>query len=184
MTDLKNIILNKISQGEIQPTSAWYFITRDYILYILTGLSILLGSLAVSSVLFQIVFESGPGTAMRPGPVVTLKAYMYTIPWLWLVLFVILVLAAWLNYRHTRGAYKQHNIYIVAVVLLVSALGGVMLFKSGMAQIFESHMRSHVPAYGSYIDMRDMKRIEYFDRNNLGTPPRPPHMQRVLAPSR
>ncbi len=164
MDNLKNNILNKIKDGEIKQTSSWYFLTRDYFFYTLTALSIVFGSIAVSSILFQSITEH-----MRPLRAVSSERelwvnFLQTAPYIWLIILSILVLVAWINYKHTKRAYKRHNILIVSLVLLLSCIGGGILFSSGRAATLEQHMRKNIPLYNSEIERRQSVRDKFIER--------------------
>lgn len=184
MTDLKNTILNKIKTGEIQQTSRWYFITRDYVFYVLTVVTTVFGALAVSSILFQTLREHAPRVHHLPRDLSYLKSFMETMPWIWIVAFILLTVVAWFNYKHTARSYRHHNGLVVAVVLVVSLVGGVGLFKVGVAKHMEDTMRKHIPAYRLDVERREQMRERFIEerreRGGRGDQSTGPRTQRAL----
>lgn len=161
MTELKNTILKKITEGEIKQTSRWYFVTRDYVFYFVTAFTAFLGSLAVSSVLFQTLIEHTPRVRHLPKDASYVRSFMETMPWIWIVALIVLVTLAWFNYKNTSRAYRHHNALIVALVLVVSLIGGLVLFKAGVAKRFEDRMRIHVPVYRIDVERREQLRQRF-----------------------
>lgn len=134
MNDLKQKLINQIKKGEIKQTSRWYFMTKDYVFYCATAIAVLLGSVAVSSILFQAVTEYW--VPLRAVPVDTKLFFIVTktIPFVWVFALIVLIVLAWLNFKNTARAYRHHNMLIVAGTIIFSLVGGVGLFLSGQAE--------------------------------------------------
>ena len=163
MNDIKNNILHKIQSGEIQQTSRWYFITRDYVFYVLTGFTAILGALATSSILFQLLIEHAPRVKHLPRDASYLKSFYEVMPWVWVGVFVLLIVIAWFNYRHTSRAYRHHNALIIAVMCLCSLVGGFVLFKTGVSSHVERELRNRVPMYHQDVERREELRKHFLE---------------------
>jgi len=182
MTDLKNSILHKIKEGEIQQTSRWYFVTRDYVFYVVAILTTVLGALATAALLFTMLEEHAPHVRDLPRGEYW-RSFFDTMPWVWFGLFILLGILAWLNYKNTRRAYRQHNTLVVSVVLLLSVLGGAVLFELGVGRKLEEGARRHVPMYEQRAEYRENMRATLLKRHQervgqdgLPDRPLPPHL--------
>jgi hypothetical protein len=52
--DIKKTVLDKVKDGKIAQKSKWYFLTKDYIFWLMAILSTVLGGLAFSTIIFQL----------------------------------------------------------------------------------------------------------------------------------
>ena len=159
MKDFKDNILQGITSGEIKAQSKWRFLAHDYFFWFLTGISTLLGALALSSILHRIAVEQVP-LAPHLRNLETIPVFIQTLPFLWLVVLAVLGLAAWFNFKKTSKAYR-HQLLALLGMMLISMLLGVGLFAAGVGSTVDSEIRNRVPAF----EKQRIKRQEI--RNNF-----------------
>ncbi len=162
MNNLKEKVLNKIKKGEVKKRPLIYFMSKNYFFWFMFILSIVLGAVAFSSFIIHFIIEPGPWHKLvlkKGGFYYVFKA----LPLLWLVIILVFTLAAWLNFKHTERAYRQHNFLIVLVSIVMSMLLGLLLFFSGIGRNLDLRMRKLLPGYEKYHKERMESRRKFLE---------------------
>ena len=93
-------VLEKIKKEEIKPEAKWKFLLKDYFVWALFALSIIVGALAVSVIIFGIkISDWGMYDKLAGGPV---KFLIMTLSYFWLLIFVAFISVAYYNLKHTK----------------------------------------------------------------------------------
>ena len=163
MKDFKNKIIEGIKKGEIRAESRWRFLAHDYFFWGLTGLSGILGSLAVASILHKMMVEQiAPLRGVRLAE--QAPVFIKTLPFIWICLFVLLILVAWFNYKKISKSYRRHNGLVIAGVVIGSLLLGGLLFGAGVGKKIDQKMRDHVPVFQKEHTRREGLRKDFLDK--------------------
>ena len=145
MKDLSQDILNKIKKDHIKPLSKLHFVLRKSFIWTMFGLSVLIGGLAVSGIIFHVnevdwdVYDK-----FRDN---TPSFLMMVIPYFWLIVMAVFLFAAIYNMKHTSGGYKYGTFIILGISLLASLIIGVILFYSDINEPMEENLMPNVPLY-------------------------------------
>ncbi len=180
MKDFKDNIIQGIKSGEIRPESRMRFLAHDYFFWILTGISVVLGGVATASIIYKVVVEQ-----VRPlrgiGGAEAVPVFFQTAPYIWILVLLVLVLAAWFNYKKTSKSYRRHNGLIIAGVVILSLLFGIGLFAAGAGAKVDDQMRKRVPVFKKEMERREKIRDRFIqerrerlqNRTDQNRPPRP-----------
>lgn len=149
MNNVSKKILDKIEKEHIKPTPKWQFVAMHALMFILFGLSILLGSIAVSVSLFKIFASDWAIVPRLPGgPFIVL-------PYLWFLLFGIMMLVASFIFEKTEQGYK-HKLWVVAIASIALSIAiGSILFAIKLGEGVENGLRENFKPYREYIEMRE-----------------------------
>lgn len=138
-------MLNKIEEKKIAPKPKWQFLARDYSVWALSAISLIIGSLAFSVILFMVRNNDWEVYGYMNDSL--LKFTLLTLPYLWIVFLGLFIAAAHYNYKHTRHGYKHNLPTIVAGSVFISILVGAVLFNIGVGQAIDNVFTEKVPYY-------------------------------------
>jgi len=163
MTNLKKQILENIKREGITPTSKFYFITRNYFFWLLFAVSVIVGAVSFSSILFQwVVLGELTGNVHYSVP----SLFIEFIPLFWLGLVVLFTTSAWYNVKQTNAPYKKENAVVVLSSILFSLLLGLLLFKTGFAHNLDAAMKTHVEPYRSFSEKQLERAAVIMEKKN------------------
>ncbi|MDD3190120.1 MAG: hypothetical protein PHI66_00270 [Candidatus Pacebacteria bacterium] len=147
--DLSASILEEIRGKKIQPKSRWRFILREYVVWLVFFVNIFFGSLSVAVVLYLVgVSDWGLYHMLGNNP---LGLVLVTLPYFWLLAFLIFLLVAYYYYEHTKTGYRYGFIKIVLLNILLSFVLGAGLYAIGAGEQAEIEFARRAPFY------KDMK---------------------------
>ncbi len=152
MTDknLSQKVLETIKNKHIKPKPRWEFLLKNSAIWTVFVLSILVGSLASSVIIFLLRHDPS-ATALAAHP---LKDLMLKIPYFWIVILVIFLLIAFYNAKHTKRGYRYNSYLIIIISILVSFILGVGIYVTRGAEKIEDSFYKKIPAYRQITDQR------------------------------
>lgn len=148
--NITNQVLEKIK--DIKPKPRWQFLLRDYSVWILGAVSLILGSLSFSVVLFMLVNNDWDIYAQLSNSFV--KFLFTTLPYFWLVFLILFLLVAYYNFKNTKKGYKFPFYKISLLSIFSSMFIGMLLYNFGVAQVIEDSFNSRVPYYQDFFNTR------------------------------
>jgi len=154
MKNLKKDILGKIKKEKIQPIPRVIFFLKNFGFWGLFGASILVGAAALSLIFFSF-FSVDRELFGRPhfpifGMAIT-TAFLF-----WLVLFLLLFLAAIFGIRHTREGYKISTTHLLSGNLMASfVLATGFLFFGGSEEI-EEFFAMRAPMFSHFEGQKEI----------------------------
>ncbi len=152
MNSISEKVLQAIKEQHIAPKPRWRFFLQRWTIWATAGLSVLIGSVAFSVMLFRLVNSDWEVLElMEQSP---LEHLVETLPLVWLIVLVLFVWLAYYNARHANGAYKYHAYWVVIGSILVSlGLGGIM-YSVGLAPQVEDFVYNQLPWMGRMHEQR------------------------------
>jgi hypothetical protein len=147
--DLAAKVFGRIKDEKIAPRSRWHFVLHNYTLWALWGVSIIVGALAVAANIF--VFANFGWQLYAATHNSFMGFVLDYLPYLWLVTLCIFVFIAYENMRHTKRGYRYPLWVIVAVSILASGFGGVMLYTAGVGQFVDSTIGKRIPLHRPFV---------------------------------
>ncbi len=158
--DIKDKIIKDIKEKDIKPTSKIYFTAKNILFWGFFIISVFVGSMAVSAIIFLIQINDW---GMYRHVSNTLPGFVFqTLPYFWIVLFIIFIIIGYFNFRNIKGAYKIQKIFLITLIL--SVLFGVGLSKARMGMFLDDEFRERIPMYK---EMR-VKQFRMWDRPEKG----------------
>jgi len=145
MDNLGDKVLRKIKEECICPKPRWQFLMKDYFIWFLFLVALLLGSLAFCVVLYVLSVNDWD-----------LYQYLHTslvghilisIPYIWIIFLAIFVLIAHYNFKHTKSGYRRETYFVVGLSVAGSLFLGVFLYILGTGEKIEDFVETSVPMY-------------------------------------
>lgn len=159
MSKLKEQVLQDIKKNGLQPTSKFYFVTRNYFFWLLFVVSVIVGAFAFSSILFALLLNQEYWNAL---PFFSKSSlFIQSVPFFWLGLLALFTASAWFNFKRTDGAHRRENATVVLASILFSMLLGVLLFRIGIAEHVQNMFNTHFTSYRVTNELRLERQAEF-----------------------
>ena len=143
--DFSKEILEKIKKEQIKPKSKWRFVAKDYVVWLVFAVSIVLGALSFSVILH--FWEINDWDAYYRVNDNFLAFALLTMPYFWLICFTLFICIAYLYLRHTNTGYRLEFAKIVLWNLALSFIFGSVLYSIGLGRQAESEFAKRAPLY-------------------------------------
>lgn len=147
-------ILRAIEEKHINPQKRWVFTFKNYLFFGFFVSSVIVGSLAVSTIIFLLTdYDWQLSNALNQG---FLSQIFWILPYFWLVVFLLFIVSAYYTFRSIKGGYK-YAIYLVALISAsLSVVFGSILFFAGVDSQVHEFFSANVPFYDSCVcDKKD-----------------------------
>jgi hypothetical protein len=160
--ELSQKILEKINQEKITPKPKWTFLLKDYFFWILGISSLLIGALA-TSVIVYILVNSNWDLIKHSSQ--SLSKYVFlSIPYLWVICFLIFIFSAYFNLKNTKKGYRYALATIIIFTFLFSVLMGTIFYGLGLGHFINKTLTRNIPPYQKLI----MKKEKGFNQPERG----------------
>jgi hypothetical protein len=136
-------INTEIKEKNLQPTSRWFFRVKNLSLWIPGILSIIIGALAVSSLIFGI--DHG---GVRYAPFLDtsfMVLALKTLPYIWIVLSFIFAWITVRTLRITRHGYRYKAATLVLASALISIVLGGLGYVAGIGRYIDTQLAVTAP---------------------------------------
>jgi len=149
MKNISNEVLKKIKDNNIKPKPLWYFITKNYFIWSVFGISIILGSFAFSMVLFIIKQLDWDIYHYMGGSF--LSTVFVSLPYLWLIFLILFTGIAYYNFIHTKRGYRFKFMSVLLMSLIISIILGTGLYFNGFSERLENIFSEKIPYYNRLV---------------------------------
>ncbi|MDX9970569.1 MAG: hypothetical protein RBS56_01530 [Candidatus Gracilibacteria bacterium] len=155
MNNLSEKIIEKIEKDGIFPKPKWEFLLKDTVLWVSFVLSVLMGAVSISVILFFVktgdldIYESVYGSVF--------SAVAGVIPFFWVLLLLGFSIIAFLNFKFTDRGYKMKYVYVFLTSIFLSLTIGALFFQSGMAKWFHGQLTDRLPFYDIFQPRHELK---------------------------
>ncbi len=146
---LKDSVIGRLAAENVTPRSRWFFRSRECVVWFLWLLSVLIGSLVVGVLLFLMTYRQ---YALYEATHDSFLSFLIsTLPFLWIVTFLALVLTAIYNLRHTKRGYRYPLWTLMLTSVALSGVGGALLHVSGQGYALDRYLGEQLAAYTSEV---------------------------------
>jgi hypothetical protein len=149
----KNIsdqILDKIKN--VKPKPRWQFLFKDYMVWFLASLALVVSSLSFAVVLYMMIDNDWDVYTSISNSL--LEFVFLTLPYFWLLFLGIFILIAYYYFRHTKKGYKFSLSKIFLASLIINILMGTFLYNIGVGKTIDNVVSQKVPFYKELINRR------------------------------
>jgi len=152
MGKISKKVIEKIEKENIKPTGRWSFVLKNSFLWSLFGLNILFGSLGFAISIY--LFESSDILNLILSVNDLIQILVLAIPTVWILLTVMFLIVAYLNFRYTERGYilsfkKMFLINLLAILIL-----GSILHILGVSERLNRVFSESFTTYNQSIDPR------------------------------
>ncbi|MCF7905734.1 hypothetical protein K9L63_00895 [Candidatus Gracilibacteria bacterium] len=152
---LSESVLKKIQKENITPTGRWYFIFKNIGFWAVFNLSVLLGAVGVSVIIFAVLETDFDLFSHLRGSGWSL--WLSLLPIFWLIFFVTFSGVALWGMQHTRKGYRIPTFRLLGLNLILSIVLGFVFYNVGGAEKFETIFAENVPLYKSFHQRRNTR---------------------------
>ncbi|MDD3711440.1 MAG: hypothetical protein PHP37_02475 [Patescibacteria group bacterium] len=135
-------IIEKIEKDKLSPKPKWSFLLKNYTVWFFGILSVLLGAISFSLIIY--LFRAGDGLVSGNFGGSFWEIFLAIIPLFWLIFLAIFTFIAYLNIKHTRKAYKYSPLFILVSGIFISIALGSTLFMLGVSQKFDDLLGKNI----------------------------------------
>ena len=135
---IKMKVLDLIENDKIKQTSKLYFSIKDSTFWLLCFISIILGSVAFSVIIFNFANSEAELYQMTSDSLFDFILDMT--PYLWIFLFTAFAFIGYENFRYTSKGYRYSFYFILVMSLTLSVTGGVILHLVGVSEYVDKNM--------------------------------------------
>ncbi|MDD5749753.1 MAG: hypothetical protein PHO91_03135 [Patescibacteria group bacterium] len=140
---------------EKKPKPRWHFLIKDYVIWFLGLISLLLGSLALAVVFYTLI--NNDWDIYREISNSFLKFIIITLPYFWFTFLALFILAAYYNFKNTKKGYKFPFYKVILLNIFFSLIFGFLFYSLGLAHKVEDSFNRDFPLYNEMFNQR--KRI-------------------------
>lgn len=145
MKNISDEIFKKIKDNNIKPKPRWHFLTKNYFIWLMFGFSVLLGSLTFGIILFMITQLDWDVYHYLGDSFLT--TVFISLPYLWLIFFILFIAVAYYNFIHTKRGYRFRFISILFISLIISAILGTGFYYNGFSEKLDNIFLEKIPYY-------------------------------------
>lgn len=144
-TDMRLSVLSRIEHEQMRPKSKWFFQSTRCIIWIFWITTIIVGSIAVAELIYISMHSGIEFFEMTHG---SLAAFVLdSLPFVWLIAFLSMVVLAFYNMRKTQRGYKYPLWQIIGSSILFTVGGGAVLYAVGVSAMLDSAIDKRMPGY-------------------------------------
>jgi len=145
MKDVSKNALQKIKQEKVRPYPKWHFVFKRSVIWTLFCFSILTGSIAAGIAIFQL--KSAEWDIYKHLSHSFLECTLLIIPYFWLFFMIGFTGFAYYYFRSTGQGYKYNTLWVVLGSIVLSIIGGGILFTTEAPEKIETIFEDEVPFY-------------------------------------
>jgi hypothetical protein len=147
--DVSEKTLKIIEEKNINPQARWRFLLKDYFFWLLFGLSVIVGAMAVSAVIFMLTVNDWDiyeylGRSLP-------EHILISMPYLWITVLLAFLALAFYNFKYTRRGYRYEIRLIIFGSIVLSLIFGLAFFLAGLGEQIHNIFMSQVPFYNNLI---------------------------------
>jgi len=138
-------LINKIKSRGIKQKPRWYYIIENIIFWGIFSLSIILGGISFSIILYAI--GESDFNLLRNLSSPGIRSFISFLPFIWILFLGICLTIAALGIRNTKKGYRYSLLWILGINILLSILFGLLFFYTGGGQKIEEIFAKRIPIY-------------------------------------
>lgn len=142
---LSQRVLEKIKEKKIMPKPRWEFLLKDYVIWGLGILCLLVGSLAMAVMIYMI--QNNNWDLYKYVSDSLLGFVFATLPYFWIVILALFILAADYNLKHVKGGYRYRLPAVVVASIIICGFLGTLFYNFGLGRIIDNAFTTNLPVY-------------------------------------
>ncbi len=151
MKNISQDVLEKIKDKHIAPKPKWQFTAKNIAMWSAFGVSVAIGSLAFSAVLYRVTAEDwGIYQHLGRGPV---PHFFMSLPYIWILAVVACGVLAIYNFKHTKRGYCHKPVLVIVSSIVVALVGGTILFVVGFGDHVDRQLSERKMFLGPKMQM-------------------------------
>lgn len=153
--DISEKTLKKIEEENITPKARWRFLLRDYSIWLFFAISVGVGALAVSTIIFMLTSNDWDIYEYLDRSL--FEHIFVSMPYFWILILLSFILVAYADFKYTRRGYRYEMYLIILGSVVMSLLLGLVIFFSGFGESVHNIFMEQVPFYNNLVsDKREV----------------------------
>lgn len=141
----KDKLLARIKHDQLEPKPRWQFLLKNYTLYVVGVLSLLIGSAAVSVMIY--LFKFNDWHLYGQTKTGFWEFFILTLPYFWFIFLALFILIVYYNLKHTQKGYRYPGILLVVASIALSIILGTVFFAWGLGEKIDNILGRQAPFY-------------------------------------
>ncbi len=141
---IRERVFKTIEEKNMQPKPYWHFLVREWVVYVVAGSALVLGSVATGLSLYICGASRFMVHAIELS---SLDMVFEIVPFLWLALLVVALGYGTYAVRMIKHGYRFHKTWTVGIALGVSIFVGAILYEAGLGATIDNYLLHTVPMY-------------------------------------
>lgn len=146
----ENKLLAKIKDSKMSPKPRWQFLLKDYMVCLSGILSLLIGSAAISVMIY--LFKFNDWEIYEQNKKSFLEFFILTLPYFWLIFMALFVFIVSYNFKHTKKGYRYSSFILASASVLLSIILGSLFFVAGLGEKLDDILGRGMPFYDHVIN--------------------------------
>jgi hypothetical protein len=147
MDNLTKKIINQIQTEEIKPIPKQVFLLRNIGFWLLSVLSVGLGSISTSLLMYNVANKDWDIYSHLSESL--FGFIISSLPYLWIILVIISLTIAILNFEHSKNGYKYSPLKITITSILLALILGFSGYSLGFGGKIDTYLGSKFTSYHS-----------------------------------
>ncbi len=145
-------VLKKIEEGKVTPKPRWWFVARRYSVWTVAVVSLVLGSLAFSLILYLLTNQDWN---LRPTAGHHFLSWLLlSLPYAWIVFFLLFLAVIYFNFRQFKKGYKYPAYLVIITACVTVVLFGSVAAGLGLHRRLHTLFVNSMPFYQTIFDAR------------------------------
>lgn len=146
---IEDKVLNYIKEENIKSSPKWHFIIKNDMIWVLWLISILVGAISVSVLIFSFANAEWKYYMTTHGNFINF--FIDFFPLIWIISLLIFIFIAYKNFKNTKRGYKYSIVTVVVLSIFVSTISGVGLYILGFGGFFDEEIGNSIPFYKTIV---------------------------------
>ncbi|MCA9384380.1 MAG: hypothetical protein KC582_02750 [Candidatus Magasanikbacteria bacterium] len=145
-------VIGLIEQEHVTPRPRWQFVLKEQLLWFFAVLALVLAAAASGVAVFAFVNSGFEFYRVTHSGV---WSFLFDIlPLFWIVIFGVALFIAYENIRHTGRGYRYSFFLLLASGVCIAAVGGTLVYITGLGSQVEKRIGSHIPLHRPTIEQQ------------------------------
>lgn len=143
-------VLTRINSEHLTPTPRYRYVVREWGIWSLWGVSVLVGALALAVTVYDALSAT---YSLYEATHDNFWTFMVSVlPYIWLIVFIGMTLAAVWGLRATNRGYRYPTIVILGSSIVCSVAGGLLFHEMGFGYVLDTVLGRQLPPF-MYMSM-------------------------------
>jgi heme/copper-type cytochrome/quinol oxidase subunit 2 len=143
-------ILHKIEDEKLHPKPRWQFLLKDYVVWGVGVLALLLGAMAMSLIFYMSNYQDLDVYGRAGGQ--PLEELFLIVPFFWIICLALFVFIVLYNIKHTKKGYRYPLPIMLALIIGASVLLGGIFYFVGFGEKVDDELGRRAPFYDRVIN--------------------------------
>lgn len=148
--DFDEKLVAKIKEAKIAPKPRWHFLLKNYVIWAVGVLALLIGAAAISVMIY--LFKYNGWEIQEETHKTFWEFFLLTLPYFWIIFLGLFIFILYYNLQHTKRGYRYPVWFIISSSILSSVILGSLFFLAGWGEKIDNILGEQAPLYNTVIN--------------------------------